>query len=61
MKDKTAWMATEARKHLPNDSYAAKMYDFVKSNYDANITWEQTRDALNNWIMVLTNIWKNTQ
>ncbi len=44
MKDKVHWMANEARKHLPNDSYSAKMYDFVKSRYDANIPWEQTRD-----------------
>lgn len=46
IKDQTSWMATEARKHLPNDSYSASMYDFVKNRYDANIPWEQTRDEL---------------
>lgn len=46
MKDKIMWMALEARKHLPNDSYSAKMFDFVKSRYDANIPWEQVRDEV---------------
>jgi len=46
MKEKMHWMASEARKRLPNDSYSAKMYDFVKEKYDANFTWEETRDAL---------------
>ncbi len=43
-KEQTQWMANEARKRLPEDSYAAKMYDFVKSRYEANVTWEQARD-----------------
>ncbi len=46
MKDKIHWMADEARKHLPNDSYSAKMFDFVKSRYAANIPWEQARDEV---------------
>jgi len=46
IKEQTQWMATEARKRLPNDSYSAKMYDFVKSRYDANIPWEQARDEI---------------
>ena len=46
MKEKTNWMANEARKILPNNSYSAKMYDFVKSKYDANVPWEKTRDGL---------------
>jgi hypothetical protein len=46
MKEKVIWMATEARKILPNDSYSAKMYDFVKSKYDAKVPWEETRDEL---------------
>ena len=45
-KEQIAWMAQQAREHLPNDSYAAKMYDFVKGKYDANIPWEQARDDL---------------
>lgn len=45
-KNKIIWMANTSRKHLPNDSYPAKMYDFVKSRYLANIPWEQTRDEV---------------
>ncbi len=45
-KEQIQWIATKARKRLPEDSYAAKMYDFVKSKYDANVPWEQARDAI---------------
>jgi hypothetical protein len=45
-KDQIIWMANQAREHLPNDSYSAKMYDFVKGKYDENIPWEQARDDL---------------
>jgi len=45
-KEQIAWMALQAREHLPNDSYAAKMYDFVNGKYDENIPWEQARDDL---------------
>jgi hypothetical protein len=45
-KEKISWMADEARKTLPAGSYAAKMYDFVKSRYLAKIPWEQTRDEV---------------
>lgn len=40
------WMATMARKRLPNESYSAKMYDFVKEQYASGATWEEARDAL---------------
>ena len=43
-KEQVQWMANEARKRLPEASYVAKMYDFVKSNYDQGIPWEQARD-----------------
>ncbi|MFT5764750.1 MAG: hypothetical protein ACI8X3_002182 [Saprospiraceae bacterium] len=46
IKEKVFWMAGEARKRLPNTSYSAKMYDFVKSKYQAGVTWEEARDAL---------------
>ena len=46
LKEKILWMADESRKHLPNDSYSAKMFDFVRSRYMANIPWEQTRDEV---------------
>ena len=46
MKEKIHWMAKEARKGLPESSYAAKMYDFVQAQYEAGIQWETTRDLL---------------
>lgn len=45
-KEQVLWMADMARKRLPNDSYSAKMYDFVKSRYEQNVTWENARDAV---------------
>ncbi|MGI9427702.1 MAG: ADP-ribosylglycohydrolase family protein [Bythopirellula sp.] len=39
-------MAKEARKGLPDHSYAAKMHDFVESMYGSQIPWEQARDAV---------------
>lgn len=44
IKDKIFWMADQARKRLPSDSYSAKMYDFVKSGYENKIPWEKVRD-----------------
>ncbi len=35
-----------ARGLLAEDSYPAKMYDFVKSRYEAGIPWEQARDEI---------------
>lgn len=46
MKDKVMWMAEEASQHLPADSYSAKMYDFVKGQYESGVTWEEARDNL---------------
>jgi hypothetical protein len=46
LKNKTQWMADEARKGLPEDSYSAKMYDFIKSRYKSNVPWEQARDEV---------------
>lgn len=46
LKDQLFRMASEARKILPNESYSAKMYDFVWSKYHEGLTWEQTRDAV---------------
>lgn len=45
-KEKILWMAALSRKQLSNDSYAAKMYDFVKSRYLSGIPWEQARDEV---------------
>ncbi|MEJ2257206.1 MAG: ADP-ribosylglycohydrolase family protein [Woeseiaceae bacterium] len=44
MKERVHWLAAEARKHLPEASYTAKMFDFVKSRYTAGVPWEQARD-----------------
>ena len=49
MKNKVLWLAEQARKRLPNNSYVAGMYDFIKVKYDANPDkndWETTRDAI---------------
>ncbi|MGB3144704.1 MAG: ADP-ribosylglycohydrolase family protein [Maribacter sp.] len=46
IKDNLDEMLVEARKQLPNDSYSAKMYDFVTSKYTSGATWEEARDAL---------------
>jgi hypothetical protein len=48
MKDRILWMAAQARTHLPNESYPAKMYDFVWERYQAGIPWEQARDEIYN-------------
>ena len=45
-KGKVEWMAKQARLHLPNNSYSAKMFDFVLEQYNQKIPWEKTRDAL---------------
>ena len=46
MKENTQQLAAEARKYLENDNYPAKMYDFVKSRYEAGVPWEQARDEV---------------
>ena len=46
IKDRLVWMAETARQRLPNDSYSAKMYDFVKAQHAAGVPWEVARDAL---------------
>jgi hypothetical protein len=46
MKAQIMWMATQARKYIPNDSYTSGMYDYVRSKYDSGIPWEATRDSI---------------
>lgn len=46
MKDQIMWMADHSRQRLPNDSYSAKMFDFVKSQYLKSVPWEQVRDSV---------------
>ncbi len=45
-KDKIFWMAEQAKKCLPQNSYVFKMYNFVKKMYDSGYTWEQARDSV---------------
>ncbi len=47
IKDKIQSIAVQAREHLPDDKYPAKMYDFVFSQYKKGTPWETTRDLLN--------------
>ncbi len=42
----TKWLANQAREHLSDSLYPAKMFDYVKMRYEANIPWEQTRDEI---------------
>jgi hypothetical protein len=46
MKDQVFGMAQEARKRLPDDSYSAKMYDYVWQQYQSGVPWEAARDGL---------------
>jgi hypothetical protein len=49
MEEKVVWLAEQARKRLPDESYVAGMYDFIKAEYDANPDkndWETTRNAI---------------
>lgn len=53
MKDKIFWMAEQAKNHLPESSYAYKMYVYVKSKFNEGITWEQARDSVMHRYQVL--------
>lgn len=49
-KEQVMWLAEQARKRLPNQSFPAKMYDFIRKEYENNPdkdNWEETRDELN--------------
>jgi len=46
IKEQILWMADEASKRLPEGSYPAAMYDFVKDKYSSGISWEQARDSV---------------
>jgi hypothetical protein len=45
-REQVLWMAARARARMPDDSYTAAMYDFVKGRYDAGVPWEDARDAV---------------
>jgi hypothetical protein len=40
------WMAKQARKVLPDYSYAAHMFDYTQKLHESGILWEQTRDSI---------------
>ncbi|WP_340677364.1 ADP-ribosylglycohydrolase family protein [Paraglaciecola sp.] len=49
LKQQSQWLADEARGYLPEDSFPAKMYDFIKSQYLQNPDsqqWEVLRDVV---------------
>ena len=46
IKENLMWMADQSRKILPEDSYSAKMYDYVKSEYLTGVEWESIRDNI---------------
>jgi hypothetical protein len=46
LREKIHWMAENARLHLPDSSYSAKMYDFVRSEYQKGLQWETVRDNI---------------
>ena len=39
-------IADEARKHLGDENYPAKMYDFVRTMYQHGVPWESVRDQI---------------
>tara|TARA_B100000989_G_scaffold298586_1_gene288600 strand:- start:2544 stop:2954 length:411 start_codon:yes stop_codon:yes gene_type:complete len=45
-KEKVKWMAKQARLHSPNNSYSAKIFDFMLEHYNQKTPWEEIRDAL---------------
>lgn len=46
MKENIFWMVDEARKRLPEGTYSAAMYDYVKAKYESGIPWEAARDSV---------------
>ncbi len=46
LKEQLHLIADKSRKRLPDTSYSAKMYDYVKNLYESRIPWEQTRDSI---------------
>jgi hypothetical protein len=44
--DRVMWLADRAREQLPDTTYAAKMYDFVRTLHASGIPWEATRDSI---------------
>ena len=46
LRDNLLIIAEKSRKQLPDGSYASKMYDFVKKQYQEGLEWEIIRDNI---------------
>lgn len=46
IKENLLIIAEKSRNQLPNNSYASKMYDFVKRQYNDGLPWETIRDSV---------------
>ena len=46
MENQVLWMADMARRYLPDDSYSAKMFDYIRNRHQAGVPWEQARDEI---------------
>lgn len=46
MRERILQMATASREVLPDTSYAAKMYDYVRAQYATGLPWEAVRDSI---------------
>jgi hypothetical protein len=44
--EQITWIADQAKKVLPDSSYAAHMFTYVKKLHNSDIPWEQTRDSI---------------
>ena len=46
LNERIIWMADQSRKTLPDSSYAADMYDYVRALSSTDLKWEQVRDSV---------------
>jgi hypothetical protein len=46
IKEQIQWMANHSKNTLKEGSYAASMFDYIKTLYESGIPWEQTRDSI---------------
>ena len=58
VKDQIDWLASQSRKLLPEDSYSARIYDYVRKLYLENPdkdNWEKTRDQVHERYQLKSN------
>ena len=58
LKDQIDWLASQSRKLLPENSYSAKIYDYVRKLYLDNPDkddWEKTRDQVHERYQLKSN------